>query len=192
MLWYLECNFYCNYMIIIFLKQIHACTIKWFVAPDVKSLHVKFAKSCSGKSSSKLTADGDIIKAQGFHRIVFISKETFWGNESFPRRAFCLWTSLAPVVHSTCLLDAVAEQNNCAPKFEEVNGAYLFQVVRASVRLSRTVHARVLKFYIWVPHEKNCWTFFFLIRVISLSGARPLWKNQNEIWCVLYLMNRAC
>ena len=33
---------------------------------------------------------------------------------------------------------------------------------------------------------------FFLVRVISLSGVKPLWKNLNEIWCMPYLMNRAC
>ena len=33
---------------------------------------------------------------------------------------------------------------------------------------------------------------FFLDRVISLSWVMPLWKNLNEIWCMPYLMNRAC
>ena len=44
------------------------------------------------------------------------------------------------------------------PNFEEVDGAYSFwvlrQCVRPSVRPSRTVHARGLKFHIWIPHEK--------------------------------------
>ena len=41
--------------------------------------------------------------------------------------------------------------------------------------------------------SKSSWnTFFFLVRVISLSGVMPLWKNQNEIWCMPYLMNHAC
>ena len=111
---------------------------------------------------------------------------------------------------------------------------------------SRTEHARVLKFHVWIPHGKiadtlfflvqvislsgvmplwnfekksewnlmhvisykpcmlgfwnfimdsswkNSWLTFFLVRVISLSGIMPLWKNQNEIWCMPYLMNCAC
>ena len=69
-----------------------------------------------------------------------------------------------------------------APNFEEVDGAYWFRVVRASVRSSRTVHARVLKFHIWIPHGKIFDTHFFvLVRVISLSGVMLLRKNPNEI-----------
>ena len=56
-----------------------------------------------------------------------------------------------------------------------------------------TVHTRVLKFHIWIPHEKIAeHVFFFLVWVISLSGVMPFWKNQNEIWCMPYLMNHAC
>ena len=40
--------------------------------------------------------------------------------------------------------------------------------------------------------EKYLTYIFFLVRVISLSGVMPLWKNLNEIWCMPYLMNRAC
>ena len=75
-----------------------------------------------------------------------------------------------------------------APNFEEVVGAYWFRVVRVCVHSSKTVHARALKFHIWIPHGKIADTRFFLVRVISLSGVIPLWKNQNEIWC----MNHAC
>ena len=46
--------------------------------------------------------------------------------------------------------------------------------VRPFVRLSRTVHARVLKFHLWIPHEKIADTRFLLIRVMSLSGAMLL------------------
>ena len=61
-----------------------------------------------------------------------------------------------------------------------------------SIRSSKTVHARVLKFHIWIPHEKIVDRRFFLVQVISLSGVMPLWKNLNEIWCMPYLMNHAC
>ena len=43
-----------------------------------------------------------------------------------------------------------------------------------SVRPSRTVHARVLKFHIWIHHGKIADTHFFLVRVIFLSGVMPL------------------
>ena len=75
-----------------------------------------------------------------------------------------------------------------APNFEEVEVAYWFRVVC----LSKNVHPRVLKFYIWIPHGKIADTHFFLVRVTSLSGVMPLWKNQNEIWCMPYLVNHAC
>ena len=46
--------------------------------------------------------------------------------------------------------------------------------VRPSASSSRTVHARVLKFHIWIPHGKMADTRFFLVQVISLSGVMPL------------------
>ena len=64
--------------------------------------------------------------------------------------------------------------------------------VHASIHSPKTVHARVLKFHIWIPHGKIDDALFFLIRVISLSGVMPLWKNSNKIWCMPYLMNHAC
>ena len=39
---------------------------------------------------------------------------------------------------------------------------------------------------------KNRQHTFFFFRILSLSGAMPLWKNQNAIWCMPYLMNPAC
>ena len=50
-----------------------------------------------------------------------------------------------------------------------------------------TVHARVLKFHIWISHGKIADLYFFLVRVISLSGVMPLWKNQHEILSARYL-----
>ena len=52
--------------------------------------------------------------------------------------------------------------------------------VRPSVRSSRTVHARVLKFYIWIPHGKIADTHFFLVRVISLSGVMSFDKKSEK------------
>ena len=66
------------------------------------------------------------------------------------------------------------------PNCEEVEGAYCFGVVRASVTLfdacniSLTVLARVLKFHIGVHYGKIVdQYFFFLVRVISLCGVMP-------------------
>ena len=42
---------------------------------------------------------------------------------------------------------------------------------------SRIVHARVLKFHVWNPHEKIFDTNFFLVRVVSLSGVMPPLKK---------------
>ena len=50
-----------------------------------------------------------------------------------------------------------------------------------------TVPATVLKFHLWIPHGKIVDPFFFLVRVISLSGVMPLWKNENEILSARYL-----
>ena len=46
-----------------------------------------------------------------------------------------------------------------------------------------TVHARVLKYHIWIPHGKIAYPYyFFLIRVISLSGVIPFEKIRMCIW----------
>ena len=55
--------------------------------------------------------------------------------------------------------------------FEEVDGAYWFRVVHLSIRSSRTVHARVLKFHIWIPHGKIANTHFF-----SCLSYLPFWS----------------
>ena len=60
------------------------------------------------------------------------------------------------------------------PSFQEVAGAYWFWVVRACICSSKTVHARVLKFHIWIPHGKIVDTVFFLVQVTFLSGVMPL------------------
>ena len=39
--------------------------------------------------------------------------------------------------------------------------------VRPSIRSSRTVHARVLIFHTWVPHEKQSWYTFLFLYVLS-------------------------
>ena len=62
-----------------------------------------------------------------------------------------------------------------APNFEEVDRAYWFRIVRESVRVcmhvcirsSKIVHARVLKFHIWIPHGKIAETCFFFLSELS-------------------------
>ena len=49
----------------------------------------------------------------------------------------------------------ISKGHNYASNFEEVDGAYWFRVVRPCVRpFVKTVHARVLKFHIWISHGK--------------------------------------
>ena len=55
-----------------------------------------------------------------------------------------------------------------APNFEEVDGAYWFQVLRSS----RIVHARILKFHILlIPHGKIADTCYF-----SCPSYLPFWS----------------
>ena len=60
-----------------------------------------------------------------------------------------------------------ADRSYYAPNFEEVDGAYWFRVVRPSVCSSRTMHARVLKCHIWIPHGKIADPYFFFLSVLS-------------------------
>ena len=53
------------------------------------------------------------------------------------------------------------------PNFKQIDGAYWFRVVRASIRSSKTVHARVLKFHIWIPHGKIFDARFFFLSELS-------------------------
>ena len=59
------------------------------------------------------------------------------------------------------------------PNFEEVAEAYWFWVVRLFIK---NLHARVLKFHIWIPHGKIVDARFFF----SCRSYAPL-KNPNEI-----------
>ena len=75
--------------------------------------------------------------------------------------------------------------NFYAPSFEEVD-AYWFWVVLPSVHpsvRSRTAHARVLKFNIWIPHIENIWcTFFFLSEVspfLELCPFQKIWMKSD-------------
>ena len=43
-----------------------------------------------------------------------------------------------------------------APTFGNVEGAYCFRLVRASVCLFKIYLNTVLKFHIWIPHKKLC------------------------------------
>ena len=50
-----------------------------------------------------------------------------------------------------------------------------------------TVHARVLKFHIWIPHGKIADHFFFSCSIYLPFWIYALWKNQNEILSARYL-----
>ena len=84
-----------------------------------------------------------------------------------------------PTFHASVTLlyftSAVALKSIYTLNCEEVDGVYWFRVVRpcvrACVRTSRTVHARVLKFHIWIPHGLIADTHFF-----SCPSYLPLWS----------------
>ena len=69
-----------------------------------------------------------------------------------------------------------------APNFEEVDGAYWFRVVCVCMcpfvtlfdasHILWTVHARVLKFHIWIPHGKIADLYFFF----SCPSYPPFWS----------------
>ena len=65
-----------------------------------------------------------------------------------------------------------------APNFEEIDRAYWFRVVRVYVRpsvcSSRTVHAMVLKFHIWIPNGKIA-----DIRFVSSPSYLPFWSYAS-------------
>ena len=53
--------------------------------------------------------------------------------------------------------------------------------IRASVRSSRTVHARVLKFHIWIPHGKVADTRFFCSSYRPFWSYSPLKKSERNL-----------
>ena len=67
------------------------------------------------------------------------------------------------------------------PNFEEADGAYWFWVVHLCMYVSvssRNVHARVLKFHIWIPHGNIFDTHFF-----SCPSCLPFWVMRLwKIW----------
>ena len=68
----------------------------------------------------------------------------------------------------------------------------VYPSVGLSIHSSRTVHARVMKFHIWIPQGKRFDAHFFFLSELSPFWSYAPLKNQNEIWCMPYLMNHAC
>ena len=76
------------------------------------------------------------------------------------------------------------------PILNEIDGAYYFAFICLSFcpfvklffcacHILRTLQARVLKFYIWVPNEKIADLYFlFLVQHVCLEVC-PFEKNQN-------------
>ena len=51
-----------------------------------------------------------------------------------------------------------------------------------------TVHARILKFHIWISHEKHSWHIFFSYQdYVPFLNFGPLKKNMDEILLAKYL-----
>ena len=72
-----------------------------------------------------------------------------------------------------------------APNFEDVVRAYWFRVVRPSVHLCvhlpKTVHARVLKFHIWIPYGKVADPYFFLVKLSPFGELCPIEKIRMKL-----------
>ena len=69
-----------------------------------------------------------------------------------------------------------------APNFEEVEGAYWFRVVRLSGR-QKPMHARVLKFHIWIPHGKIFDICFFFLSDLYLI----IFKKKKILFHLIFL-----
>ena len=108
------------------------------------------------------------------------------------------WT-WCDVDHRVPILTEVSVVNNCfimPPTSKKLWEHIGFELsVCACVRPSKTCLLGFWNFIyqlLWIPHGKIADPYFFLFQVISLSGVMPLWRNQNEIWCMPYLTNLAC
>ena len=83
------------------------------------------------------------------------------------------------------------ECNFSALNFEKVGWAYWFAFVCLSVspfvmlfcacHILQTMHVRVLKFHIWVLHEKIAdQYFFFMVDIFILSDLCPFQKKRSR------------
>ena len=107
---------------------------------------INLCEGCAGGSYRKCarTSDEQYYGVTGAFRCLVESKLLCWGNVSYMYIIIPLTSKMTGHI-----------------------GIGLF--VHPSVCSSRTVHARVLKFHIWIPHGKIADTrFFFLVRVISV------------------------
>ena len=69
------------------------------------------------------------------------------------------------------------------PTSKKLTGPIVFRLsLRVSICSSKTVHARVLKFHIWIPHGKIFDEhFFFLSKLSPFLELCPFELNPNEI-----------
>ena len=71
------------------------------------------------------------------------------------------------------------------------SGMFVRPSVRACFLMHNiwTVHVRVLKFQIWIPHEKIADTYFFPSGLCPFPELWPFEKHMGEILSVKYLKN---
>ena len=62
--------------------------------------------------------------------------------------------------------------SNYAPNFGKVEGAYCFGVVHPSVRLLQNL----LRYSIWIPHQKKIDTYFFQSGLSPFVELCPFWR----------------
>ena len=67
------------------------------------------------------------------------------------------------------------------PTWKKLTGHIGFGLsVHACIRSSKTVHARVLKFHIWIPHGKIADTLFFLTELSAFLDLCPFEKIRMK------------
>ena len=76
------------------------------------------------------------------------------------------------VIYMTLHAERAADQtDHYAPNFGKVERAYCFRLLRASSCPFKIYKDTVLKFHIWIPHQKIIDTYFLCLDYL------PLWSN---------------
>ena len=81
------------------------------------------------------------------------------------------------------------------PQLWKVGEAYCFWLVHPSVHVYVTlfctcfnfwtIHAKILKFHIWIPHGKIGWSIFFLVGAMLLSAPRDRIRVRALVFGIL-------
>ena len=145
-------------------------------------------------NSGRIDLEGNVILASSVYSALY------YILSAMPTVEEATWPFIEDLGHGN-IPDIVVLHNYLhyyAPKFKEVEETPLLSgcvSVRPSVRpfvtrfdtchIMSTVHARELKYHIWIPRETVSDLYRFSCPSYCLSGVMPL-KNQNEILSARY------